>query len=83
VRLLLVESGESPSLEPRTATAPPVRTSAAAASVRRLRRRGRGITVVGTPQQGVLVTRAKERLQLAREQGYRRSELIELLESLH
>jgi hypothetical protein len=29
------------------------------------------------------VTRAKERLQLAREQGYRRSELIDLLESLH
>jgi GntR family transcriptional regulator len=45
-------------------------------------RRGRGITVVGTPQQSVLVTRAKELLQLAREQGYRRSELIELLESL-
>jgi GntR family transcriptional regulator len=45
-------------------------------------RRGRGITVVGTPAQGVLVTRAKELLQLAREHGYRRSELIELLESL-
>jgi GntR family transcriptional regulator len=46
-------------------------------------RRGRGITVVGTPQQSVLVTRAKELLQLAREHGYRRSELIELIESLH
>ena len=46
-------------------------------------RRGRGITVVGTPQQSVLVTRAKELLELAREQGYRRSELIDLLESLH
>jgi GntR family transcriptional regulator len=45
-------------------------------------RRGRGITVVGTPQQSVLVTRAKELLELAREQGYRRSELIDLLESL-
>ena len=45
-------------------------------------RRGRGITVVGTPEQSVLVTRAKELLQLAREYGYRRSELIDLLESL-
>jgi GntR family transcriptional regulator len=45
-------------------------------------RRGRGITVVGTPQQSVLVTRATELLQLAREHGYRRSELIELIESL-
>jgi GntR family transcriptional regulator len=45
-------------------------------------RRGRGITVVGTPQQGILVTRARELLQLARDHGYRRSELIELLESL-
>lgn len=46
-------------------------------------RRGRGITVVGTPQQSDLVTRAKELLELARAHGYRRSELIELLESLH
>jgi GntR family transcriptional regulator len=45
-------------------------------------RRGRGITVVGTPQQSVLVTRAKELLELAREHGYQRSELIALLESL-
>jgi GntR family transcriptional regulator len=45
-------------------------------------RRGRGITVVGTPGQSVLVTRATELLQLAREHGYQRRELIELLESL-
>jgi GntR family transcriptional regulator len=45
-------------------------------------RRGRGITVVGTPQQSVLITRSKELLELAREHGYRRSELIELIESL-
>jgi len=45
-------------------------------------RRGRGVTVVGTPRQGVVVTKAKELLQLAREQGYKRSELIEILESL-
>jgi GntR family transcriptional regulator len=45
-------------------------------------RRGRGVTVVGTPRQSVVVTKAKELLQLAREQGYKRSELIEILESL-
>ena len=45
-------------------------------------RRGRGITVVGTPEQSVLVTKAKELLQLARTEGYPRSELIALLESL-
>src|SRR3954463_1026762 len=33
-------------------------------------RRGRGITVVGTPRQSVVVTKAKELLQLARENGY-------------
>src|ERR1700704_697561 len=43
-------------------------------------RRGRGITVVGTPRQSVVVTKAKELLQLARENGYKRSELIEILE---
>ena len=45
-------------------------------------RRGRGITVVGTPHQSVVVTRAKELLQLARDNGYQRSELIEILESI-
>src|SRR3954452_18167195 len=45
-------------------------------------RRGRGITVVGTPEQSVLVTKAKELLQLARAEGYARSELVALLESL-
>jgi GntR family transcriptional regulator len=45
-------------------------------------RRGRGVTVVGTPRQSVVVTKAKELLQVAREQGYKRSELIEILESL-
>jgi GntR family transcriptional regulator len=45
-------------------------------------RRGRGVTVVGTQDQGIIVTKAKELLQLAREHGYKRAELIELLESL-
>jgi GntR family transcriptional regulator len=45
-------------------------------------RRGRGITVVGTPRQGIVVTKATELLQLARDNGYKRSELIEILESI-
>ena len=45
-------------------------------------RRGRGVTVVGTAVQGLLVAKAKELLQLARSHGYKRSELIELLESI-
>ena len=45
-------------------------------------RRGRGVTVAGTPQQGAVLTRAKELLEFARRQGYRREELIELMETL-
>jgi GntR family transcriptional regulator len=45
-------------------------------------RRGRGITVVGTPEQGAMVARAKEMLAFARRQGYERDELIELFRGL-
>src|SRR5207302_8728865 len=39
-------------------------------------RRGRGITVVGTPEQGAVAARVKELVRFARQQGYRRDELI-------
>src|SRR5215472_16529918 len=45
-------------------------------------RRGRGITVSGTPQRGAVLTRARELLRLARQHGYRREELIQIIESL-
>jgi GntR family transcriptional regulator len=45
-------------------------------------RRGRGITVVGSPQQGVVVAKARELLRLGREHGYDRGELVELLQIL-
>src|SRR5437588_3783500 len=45
-------------------------------------RRGRGITVAGTPEQGAVTARAKELLHFARHHGYRRDELIDLIESL-
>jgi GntR family transcriptional regulator len=45
-------------------------------------RRGRGVTVAGTPQQGAVLARTRELLQFARQHGYRREELIELIETL-
>jgi len=45
-------------------------------------RRGRGITITGTPQQSAVTERAKELLQYARTQGYKPSELIQIIEQL-
>jgi DNA-binding GntR family transcriptional regulator len=45
-------------------------------------RRGRGITVVGSPERGAVVARAKELVRFARQQGYRRDELVDLIEGL-
>jgi GntR family transcriptional regulator len=45
-------------------------------------RRGRGVTVSGTPPQSAVVVRARELVALARRHGYRREELIELIEGL-
>jgi GntR family transcriptional regulator len=45
-------------------------------------RRGRGVTVIGSPERGAVVARAKELVEFARENGYRRDELLELISSL-
>jgi GntR family transcriptional regulator len=45
-------------------------------------RRGRGITVTGTPQQSAVVERARELLQFARTQGYKPDELIHIIRQL-
>ena len=45
-------------------------------------RRGRGITVAGTPERGAVVQRAKELVEFARHQGYRVDELVEIIESV-
>jgi len=42
-------------------------------------RRGRGATVVATPEQGELHARARELVELARHHGYRREELVDLI----
>jgi GntR family transcriptional regulator len=45
-------------------------------------RRGRGITVAGTSERGAVLARARELVAFARRQGYRREELIQIIESL-
>ena len=45
-------------------------------------RRGRGVTVAGTPEKGAVIARARELVTFARQQGYRRDELIRLIEEL-
>jgi len=45
-------------------------------------RRGRGITVAGTPQRGAVLARARDLLDFARHHGFDREELIQMIESL-
>ena len=45
-------------------------------------RRGRGISVAGTPERGAVVQKAKELVDLARHHGYRLDELIEIIEDV-
>jgi GntR family transcriptional regulator len=45
-------------------------------------RRGRGITVAGTPERGAVVKRARELVRFARQQGYKLDELIRLIEEV-
>jgi len=45
-------------------------------------RRGRGITVAGTPEQGAVIARARDLLSFARQNGYQPDELIRLIHEL-
>jgi GntR family transcriptional regulator len=45
-------------------------------------RRGRGISVAGTPERGAVVQRARELVDFARSQGYRVDELVEIIENV-
>ena len=42
--------------------------------------RGRAITVTGTPEQGLIQTKINELVELARYHGYRRDELVAMLQ---
>ena len=45
-------------------------------------RRGRGITVAGTPQRGAVLARARDLVEFARQHGFRREEVIPIIEGL-
>ncbi len=45
-------------------------------------RRGRGITVAGTPQRGAVAAKVNELVAFARSQGYPRDELIAMIENV-
>jgi len=45
-------------------------------------RRGRGVTVAGTAEQGAVVARAKELVRFARQHGYRIDELVRIIEDV-
>lgn len=45
-------------------------------------RRGRGITVAGTPERGAVVQRARELVEFARSRGYRVDELVAIIENV-
>jgi GntR family transcriptional regulator len=45
-------------------------------------RRGRGVTVAGTPAHSAVVAKAKELMELARREGYRRDEVVRIIEDL-
>ena len=66
-----------------------VNTNTVLRSLRELRdegllefRRGRGITVSGTPERGAVIERARDLLDFARHQGYQRAELVRIIEDL-
>jgi GntR family transcriptional regulator len=44
-------------------------------------RRGRGVTVAGTPRRGAVMERARELIEVGRRHGYRLDELIEAVEA--
>ena len=45
-------------------------------------RRGRGVSVAGTPERAAVLEKAQELIALARHNGYRRDELMRIIESL-
>src|SRR5512133_1414754 len=66
-----------------------VNTNTALRALRELRdegllefRRGRGITVTGTPEQGAVISQAKELVSFARKHGYQVNELVQIIENV-
>ncbi len=45
-------------------------------------RRGRGITVAGSPERGAVINQARALVEFARSRGYRVDELVEIIETV-
>jgi GntR family transcriptional regulator len=45
-------------------------------------RRGRGVTVAGTPERGAVLSRARDLVEFARHHGYRREDVIDMIAEL-
>jgi GntR family transcriptional regulator len=45
-------------------------------------RRGRGVSVAGTPERTAVIEKALELIAVGRQHGYRREELVQIVESL-
>jgi GntR family transcriptional regulator len=81
--------GERMPLAKDLATVLGVNTNTVLRALRELRdegmlefRRGRGITVAGTPQRGVVMARVKDLVAFARQQGYQPAEVIAMIETV-
>lgn len=66
-----------------------VNTNTALRALRQLRdegllefRRGRGITVTGTPQHGAVLEHTRDLLRFARSQGYKPADLIQIIQQV-
>jgi GntR family transcriptional regulator len=81
--------GERMPLAKDLATVLGVNTNTVLRALRELRdegmlefRRGRGITVAGTPQRGMVMARVKDLVAFARQQGYQPAEVIAMIEAV-
>jgi GntR family transcriptional regulator len=84
-----VRPGERMPLAKDLATVLGVNTNTVLRALRELRdegmlefRRGRGITVAGTPERGVVMARVKDLVAFARQQGYQPAEVIAMIEAV-
>src|ERR1700727_1485136 len=81
--------GERMPLAKDLATVLGVNTNTVLRALRELRdegmlefRRGRGITVAGSPERGAVMTRVNELVRFARQQGYQPDELIAMIKAV-
>ena len=81
--------GERMPLAKDLATVLGVNTNTVLRALRQLRdegmlefRRGRGITVAGTPERGVVMARVRDLVAFARQQGYQPAEVIAMIEAV-